>query len=473
MRMPGSIRTRVMLVVLGFGLVTLLINALRNDVWLRERQWRRVGESADAQASMLAGTMQHYFRMGLARAAELQMGYTAMSDEVQSGVVLDADDVITYSLRLDWVGMKLADSALKADLAACAHARETMSETLELDRAGGKILAVYPFFTGYDSGGRGLVLLRYDMSHTLARGRWEALRETVLQSLLLGLLCLVLWTVLDRVITRRVQQIVTFARQVEAQLPGASALPEQDELALIAEEFARSVHALRSTESRLLEASEQERRRVGADLHDDVCQRITAAQLRSGVLHSMLDRESHPQAALAGSVAEELAKAARAARSFARGLAPMLVQRGRLAEALKDLAAAIADSFQLRCECECDVAERPLAVWVDTHVYRIVQELMINAAKHARPGYIQATVSIRDGCLLLGVENDGAALARSEGSGLGLQMVRQRARALGGRFSLGPREDGTGCKAVCEVRLTDLHYVDDSDVVRDPDSTVA
>lgn len=100
-----------------------------------------------------------------------------------------------------------------------------------------------------------------------------------------------LWLVLDAAVTQRVRDIVAYARKVAAGRARGNEVEARDELDLIADEFGRTVDDLRAVEMRLLQASERERRRVGADLHDDVCQRPAAAQL-AGVLASVLQGEN-------------------------------------------------------------------------------------------------------------------------------------------------------------------------------------
>jgi signal transduction histidine kinase len=286
------------------------------------------------------------------------------------------------------------------------------------------------------------------------------MREQLGRVCIVAAVCLVLWLVLDTLVSGRVGAIV---EQLSGAASGGAvqpALSGSDELAQISRSAAAAMTQVRETEARLLEAAERERRRIGSDLHDDVCQRIVAAQLKSGVLGSVLRSAGHEQAGLATEVADELAKAASVARGFARGLAPMLVQRGRLAETLRELAGALSDSFMIRCTADCDLGDQPLALWADTHVFRIAQELAVNAAKHARPSWIRIDATAREGRLVVQVESDGAAPGDARGGGIGLEMIRQRARALGGKFHLQAGPGGQGSVARCEAPLGPRHFAD-------------
>lgn len=461
MRFPSSIQSRVTLLVLAFGLVLLVINTKRNDTWLRERQWKRVIDGAEATGPMLAGTMQHYIRNNLGRAAELQMSYASTADELRSGIVLDHNDRIVQATRLDLVGMPLATSPMAGERALIDEVRRSMNSIVQRREDQLSVVALFPFFTRFESVSRGVVVLQYDLAAALHRARLDAFHESASQACVMIALCLLLWLILDEVVTQRVRVIVAYAQKVAAGRSNADQVPARDDLDLIAGEFGRTVDELRAVELRLLEAAERERRRIGADLHDDVCQRLVAAQLKSGVLASVLRGEKHAQAALAESVSDNLAGSARLVRSVARGLAPMLVSRGRLAEAMNEAASSLEAAFSVPCECHVNPGDKPFAMWVDTHVFRILQELMTNAAKHAKPSRITATVNVENEKLLIHVISDGEPLVVGEQTGLGLEMVWQRVRALGGELTLAKGLTGSGGVATFELGLQLRHYVDE------------
>lgn len=211
-------------------------------------------------------------------------------------------------------------------------------------------------------------------------------------------------------------------------------------------------------QKRLLQAAENERRRIGQDLHDDVCQRLAAAQLKSGVLQSALRREAHPKAALAGDVAVELAEASELARAFARGMAPVAMRAEEMSDALDDLKKFIERAFSLRCDIACDDMTGVLQTEDAAQVFRITQELATNGAKHGKATWISVSLMAGGGVLRVEVAHDGVRFdpERREGGsrGMGLHMVRQRVDALGGSLDFQPRlaaEGGT--IAVCELPL--------------------
>lgn len=189
MRFPSSIQSRVTLLVLTFGFTLLVINTVRNDAWLRERQWKRVVDAAESEGSLLAGMMQHCLRNDLTRAAELQMSYSSTADDLKSGVVLDHDDRIAHATRRDWVGMPLAVSPMANENAPINQVRRSMNSAVQRREGELAVVAFFPFFTSFESTSRGVVVLHYDLTGALARARLYVLHELASQACLMIALC--------------------------------------------------------------------------------------------------------------------------------------------------------------------------------------------------------------------------------------------------------------------------------------------
>lgn len=208
---------------------------------------------------------------------------------------------------------------------------------------------------------------------------------------------------------------------------------------------------------RVLEAAEQERRRIGQDLHDDVCQRLAAAQLKSGVLGGALKRQGNAQAELAADVARELAEASEIARGFSRGLAPVAFRAAELPDALDDLGRFIERAFDIRCHISCTDTPPPMGTETAAQVFRIIQELAVNAAKHGHGTWIEISVAYDHKNAHVEVTNDGASFDPAELTqkrSMGMHLLRQRASVLGASLMIRPRgvaEGGT--RAVCEIPL--------------------
>lgn len=210
-------------------------------------------------------------------------------------------------------------------------------------------------------------------------------------------------------------------------------------------------------EKHLLEAAENERRRIGRDLHDDVCQRLAAAQLKCGVLGASLESARHPQAGLAAIVAKELAEATEVARGYARGLAPVVVGAQELPEALEDLRKFLERGFTVSCRLSCEDVSEVLKPHEAAQLYRIAQELATNAAKHSGGTWVAISLVHDHRVLRLEVANDGNTFdpeSRSRKRGMGLHLLRQRADALGAALAYKPLDVARGgTLAICEMPL--------------------
>lgn len=198
----------------------------------------------------------------------------------------------------------------------------------------------------------------------------------------------------------------------------------------------------RRYEMAALEASEAERRRLSYELHDDLGQRLASAAMMTSSLARQMDAESQDLADTARRVGEILRDAVAHTRALARGLAPVDLIHEGLAEALARLCESTTTAYGL--DCEMDVPD-PMPVHspsVASHLFRIVQEAVSNAARHADARTVRVTMRDDAGHVVLRVTDDGVgvpASALAEGGGLGMRAMRSRVAALGGALSFEPQ----------------------------------
>ena len=217
------------------------------------------------------------------------------------------------------------------------------------------------------------------------------------------------------------------------------------------EGIAREVTERRRLEKEILEISTREQRRIGHDLHDGVCQQLSGIAFISDILADKLDEEHRAEAADAHKITELVNKANRQARSLARGLFPVRLKENGLGAALAELAEDTSAFFNTRCEFVC---ETPVVVQehiVAHHLFYIAQEAVLNAVKHGKPTLIQIHMAQagKDGYLLT-VRDNGSGLAAplKDGRGMGIRIMKYRARMIGGEVNVVPRPGG-GVEVVC------------------------
>jgi signal transduction histidine kinase len=189
-------------------------------------------------------------------------------------------------------------------------------------------------------------------------------------------------------------------------------------------------------EKEMAEVTERERRRLGHDLHDSLCQHLTGTALAAQVLRARLDSKLAEEAIEAGKLVGLVEEGIDLTRSLAQGLFSPDLERGGLAVALEDLAHSTEQRTGIQCEFhhdESQIGSGDTAVL--TQLYRIAQEAVANAVKHARAHRIVIELDAADGELRLNVFDDGVGLGdTSETHGLGLKMMRHGAILIGADF---------------------------------------
>ena len=205
-------------------------------------------------------------------------------------------------------------------------------------------------------------------------------------------------------------------------------------------------------EKQVAEVTERERRRIGHELHDTVCQHLTAASLSLQVLSGKLAEASLPQAKDADISVGLIEEAIDHTRSLAQGLFPLELEGEGLAAALRELCQSTADGYRIRCEFGGDLQTSALDSTTATYLYRIAQEAVANAVKHGHVSQVHVGLSFLDGDMILSVSDDGIGLPEniSQHRGLGLRIMASRAGMIGARFSATNNSKG-GATVTCRL----------------------
>ena len=197
-------------------------------------------------------------------------------------------------------------------------------------------------------------------------------------------------------------------------------------------------------EKEILEISNREQRRIGQDLHDGLGQLLTGIGFRVAELEGDLQTTEGPLAADAAEVGQMVERAIAQTRALARGLDPVNVEQQGLAVALGELTLSIEEIYSVSCVFTCPDPIEVLDPEVATHVYRVAQEAINNALKHARATRVDVRLAQQDVLLRLTVSDDGIGFSttNARGQGMGLRIMDYRARIIGGRFAIQPGLDG-------------------------------
>ncbi len=204
------------------------------------------------------------------------------------------------------------------------------------------------------------------------------------------------------------------------------------------------ITASKRAEVALLEISDREQARIGQDLHDGLCQDMVVMAFSVESLERKLAAGETPKAEEIRKINAMLNDTITHARHMARGLFPVEMESEGLATALQSLANRIEMRFGLRCEMDY-----PLPVFLHdnaaaTQLYRIAQEAVNNAVKHARPGRIEIRLASNRGQIELTVLDDGVGISDPPpgNGGMGLDIMAYRAKTIGGTLKIYRRERG-------------------------------
>lgn len=208
--------------------------------------------------------------------------------------------------------------------------------------------------------------------------------------------------------------------------------------ALVAERGQLLAHTMR--------LQEEERARLARDLHDELGQAQTAVLL--GLRSIMSAPSVEHSRRMAADVHEAAAAATEAARRLARGLSPTVLTDFGLARAIERVCEDLESGSGIPIERRLDVGVVRPDPAVEIAIYRVVQESLTNAVKHASAAHIAVDLRAEGARLHLRVHDDGRGLPSdveplAEGArGLGVKGMRERIVLLGGRFDL--RADPAG-----------------------------
>jgi signal transduction histidine kinase len=199
-----------------------------------------------------------------------------------------------------------------------------------------------------------------------------------------------------------------------------------------------------------LDVAAAERRRIGQELHDDVGQELVGLGMMAAALVEELRAHGGAGGELAVKVRDRVQHVIGRVRAATRELTAPDIGPAELPAALESLAARVRESAGIACTFEgpsdAEIQDGPAAV----HLYRIAQEAVANALRHAAPTSITITLGTVAGQTELRVRDDGRGFDPSAPPGLGLKTMRDRAALIGATLLLDAGNPGTLIRCVFE-----------------------
>jgi len=219
--------------------------------------------------------------------------------------------------------------------------------------------------------------------------------------------------------------------------------------------YARNAKAVRSLSGRMLEAHEEERKRLSRSIHDGLGQFLPMLKLKLQMLEARVRSGDKTDPSLLAGLVSEISRAIVDLRHMLSDLRPEFFEKSFLADTLK----WHAEQFTERTGIEVNVAaprEPIMAPRVRENLYRIVQEALHNVEKHAEARRVEIEMKLKGRHMILHIWDDGRGFdpnQDAETRGIGLLSMKERTELLRGSFRI-QSAPGKGCAISVEVPIS-------------------
>jgi len=196
----------------------------------------------------------------------------------------------------------------------------------------------------------------------------------------------------------------------------------------------------------------REQRRIGEELHDGLGQQLTGLGM---LAQSLLNNATESEHELASQLAHGLHEALTQVRALSRGLMPIQIYADGFMMSLQEITENIQQQSNIPIKLQIDDVVLLLDDATATHLYRIVQESLCNAIKHADASQIGVTLKIEQDHGVLEVIDNGIGIPLNLGdsTGLGLSIMKHRCGLFDGEITINPDGD-RGTKVCCRFPIT-------------------
>jgi PAS domain S-box-containing protein len=225
--------------------------------------------------------------------------------------------------------------------------------------------------------------------------------------------------------------------------------PDRPRFSFVVEDITERVRL----ERQILEIGDRVQANFGYEIHDGLCQMLVSAAFDANAFRQRLAATAPGEDPIFERFCRLLDEAITEGRRLSRGLFPVKLSDDGLTSALRDLVKSLGRHAGLRTRFievggPVLITDKAAAI----HLFRIAQEAMNNAIKHARARRLAVRLALAKKSITLTVTDDGTGISpetRSR-SGLGLHIMEYRARALGGTLQIRARPGG-GTEVFCRL----------------------
>ncbi len=198
---------------------------------------------------------------------------------------------------------------------------------------------------------------------------------------------------------------------------------------------------LTKLERQVIAISEEERSKIGRDLHDDLGSHLSGVEILSKVLQLKLEKQVPALAEQLASVRSLIREAIDKTRRLSQGLYPVHVIEQGMEAAIEELLVEIKQLYTVKCTLFFDSRVVTIGSNFAPHIYYIIREALFNSAKHGKPETIQVIVLRKAHRLFVTITDDGQGIMQYDRhKGMGLHTMHYRAKAIGANLDIQPGE---------------------------------
>ncbi|MCB1278192.1 PAS domain-containing protein [Prosthecobacter sp.] len=218
--------------------------------------------------------------------------------------------------------------------------------------------------------------------------------------------------------------------------------------------FIRDISRRRDLESELMRVAVDERRHIAQDLHDSLCQEISAVHFAVVALAQRLKEDRSGEAETTRKIGLMIEETLDHARHIAHGLGPVMEEGDDLVRALRRLARTTEDLCKMPCGMQSNGNFSDVNRDAGTQLYYITQEALNNVLRHAHATRMDIELSRENNEVVLRVSDNGRGFhPTGDSTGRGVRFMRYRAASVQGTLRLRKRAAG-GTELECRVPVT-------------------
>ena len=200
-----------------------------------------------------------------------------------------------------------------------------------------------------------------------------------------------------------------------------------------------SYREMRQLSARLLDAQEEERRNISRELHDEVGQSLGSLLVDAGRLGAMLPADNAAAHERLQKIRDTAENTLQSVRDMALLLRPSMLDDLGLVAALEWQGREVSRRSDAEVQVDAEGIPENLPDESKTAIYRLVQEALNNAARHAQAKNIRVVARQTDGKIHVEVSDDGAGFDPQRTRGMGILGMEERAKRLGGTMAIDSR----------------------------------